>query len=562
MSRHHRHSRTHRRNPARLRFWFAILGFIGILLVSGGVYWLLKPEETVSDYDLLACLPPAAEVAVYQRSLETDWLRLRNSNWFRVFMSRPDLKKFAQQHGFDKPALSDGERWVLDLIGERVLAGYIADPKKPGRHDLFVFAPISPRTKRLEMWADLIQRGGRAGFTMTSSRHAGVEVVHVTVKDWPKNLVVKYAKAGGVIVAVFSESEDALERQLDRGLPKPRAWNEQPKPLEGMAAEFYREFSGRMSDESYRSQHGLWRRPNGLFAWTIDTTNLGTIAVNTHAPLASPPPLNATNAVTSSALMKQLPPHSILTLCGRLDAWTSAVVAHTTAFNPAAGRDAQQQILRLRADSPWMGDHFALAALPWQPIALHVPIPAPQWALALECYNEKQARMAVHTWLQTLNVRTGLQFTLRPADAHGTIVDQLASESRSLEKEIDRWPAMGFNEGIVFAASHKDLLSPMLTPKPARETNTDENRLRWQVAATTQTLRSALSAYSLYRLVNRGEPPPALAPWLDRADMLVDALAGLRTATATARIEGDAAYISAEAVYEDLSPVTSGPSAK
>lgn len=532
------------------------------MLVSAGVYWLLKPAEVVSDYDLLACLPPTAEAAAYQRSLETDWLRLRTSNWFRVFMARPELKKFAQQHGFDKRELSDGERWILDLIGERVLAGYVADPQKPGRHSVFVFAPIGRRTKRLEMWADLIQRGGRAGFTMTSSRHGNAEVVRVTVKGWPENVVVKYAKVRGVIVAVFSESEDTLERHLDRGMPKARGWNEQPMPLEGMAAEFHKEFGDRMSDEAYRSQHGLWRRQNGSFAWTIDTTNLGTIAVSTHAPLSSPPPLNATNSITSSALMKQLPPNPMLTICGRLNDWTAAVVSHAAFLDPAAGHAMQQQTLRLRANSPWMGDHFALASLPWKPIALHIPLPAPQWALALECYNEKQACIGVQDALQSLNGRTGLQFALRSADVSGTIVNRLTSESKSLEKEIERWPVMGFSEGVLLAASDASLLTPMFTQKPWREQNTNDNRLRWQVAATTQAVRNTMSAYSLYRLINNSEPPAAVATWLPRIDMAVDALAGLRTATATTKIENGTAYISVEAVYEDLSPVTGSSSNK
>jgi hypothetical protein len=37
--------------------------------------------------------------------------------------------------------------------------------------------------------------------------------------------------------------------------------------------------------------------------------------------------------------------------------------------------------------------------------------------------------------------------------------------------------------------------------------------------------------------------------------MIVDALAGLRTVNATAKIENSAAYISLDAVYEDISPV-------
>lgn len=554
MPRHHRHSRTHRRSPARVKLLLGFLGFVGIVLAAAGVYWILKPEEVASDYDLLACLPPSAEAAVFQRSLETDWLRLRNSNWLRALMARPDMKKFAQQHGFDKTALSDGERWILDLIGERVLAGCVADPQKPGQWNVFVFVPAGSRAQRLEMWANLIQRGGRAGFTMTRSIHAGVPVVRVTVKDWPQNLVVKYAKAGGIILAVFSESEDTLERYLDRRVPKMLRWNEQQKPLEGLAAEFQKEFGDRMSDESYRSQHGLWRRPNGLFAWTIDTTNLGTIAVDTHAPLTSPPPLTATNSVTSSALAKQLPHNPLLTLCGRLSDWTAAVVAHTAVFDPAASRTAEKQMLQLRTGSPWMGEHFALAMLPWQTIALHVPLPAPQWALALECYNEKQARAGVFDAVQLLNAHTGLQFTLGPADTQGLIVDRLGSESKLLRHEIERWPAMGFSDGLLMAASDAALLPPMFTPKPWREPNTDDNRLRWQVAASTQAVRNTLSAYSLYRLVNHSEPPPALAPWLDWLDLAVDALAGLRTASATTKIENGAAYLSLEAIYADLSP--------
>ncbi|MCX6900382.1 MAG: hypothetical protein NT105_17010 [Verrucomicrobia bacterium] len=562
MSRHHRHSRTHRRSSAFLKPFLGVFGFIGIVLVAGGVYWLLKPAEVVSDHDLLGCLPPKAEIAVYQRSLETDWLRLRTSNWFRGFMARPELKKFAQQHGFDKGEISDSERWILDLIGERVLAGYVADPQKPGRHSIFAFAPIGTRTKRLEMWADIIQRGGRAGFTMTASRHGDVEVVRVTVKDWPENLVVKYAKVRGIMFAVFSETEDTLERHLDHGIPKARGWNEKPKPLEGMAAEFYKEFGERMSDESYRSQHGLWRQQNGLFAWTIDTTNLGTIGINTRAPLVSPPPLNPTNSITSGSLMKQLPSNPTLTICGRLNEWSAAVVAHASFFDPTIGHRVQQQLLRLRGNSPWMGDHFALASLPWRPIAVHVPLPAPQWALALECYNEKQARTGIQDALQNLNARTDLQFALRSVDTHGVIVDGLISESKALKNELERWPAMSFSEGVLFAASDPDLLLPMLTEKPWREQNTDDNRLRWQVAATMQAVRSTMSAYSLYRLINGSQPPAVLAPWVPRIDMAVDALAGLRTASAATKIENGAAYVAVEAVYEDLSPVASSASNK
>jgi hypothetical protein len=555
MPQHHRHSRPHRRNPAVVKTILAVISLIGIVLASGGVYWLLKPEESVSDYDLLSCLPAKAEAAVYQRSLETDWLRLRNSNWFRVFMARPELKKFAQQHGFNKSALSDAERWILDLIGERVLAGYVPDTQKPGRHNFFVFAPIGRRAKRLEMWADIIQRGGRAGFTMIASRHGTTEVVRVKVKDWPENLVVKYAKVSGIIVVAFSETEDALEHHLDGGMPKARGWNEQPKPLEGMAAEFHKEFGDRMSDESYRSQHGLWRRPNGLFAWTIDTTNLGTVGISTHAPLASPPPLTATNAITSSSLTKQLPPNPMLTVCGRLNDWFAVAAAHTTVFNTAGGHDIQLHLLRLRESSPWMGDHFAVASLPWRPIALHVPLPAPQLAAALECYNEKQARTGLRDAVQQLNHHTGLQFMLSATDAHGATVERMVSESKLLKDEITQWPAMGFSGGVLYAASNADLLEPMLTQKPWREQHTDDNRLRWQVAATTQAVRNTLSAYSLYRLINSSQPPAALASWLDRLDMIVDALAGLRTVNATAKIENSAAYISLDAVYEDISPV-------
>jgi hypothetical protein len=558
MSRHHRHSRTHRRSSAIVRRLLGALAFIGILLVGAGTYWLLKPEEAVGDLDLLTCLPATAEVAVYQRSLETDWLRLRTSHWFRSVMARPELKQLAQRHGFDKKELSDAERWILDLIGERVLVGVVDDPQKPGRRSVFAFAPIGTRTKRLEMWADIIQRGGRAGFTMTSSRHAGAEVVRVIVKGWPENLVVKYTKAHGIIMAVFAESEDTLERHLDRGAPKVRAWNEKPKPLEGMAAEFYREFGARMSDESYRSQHGLWRQKNGSFAWTIDTTNLGTISVSTRAPLVSPPPLRAASEITSASLMKQLPSNAMLVLGGCLNEWSAAVAAHVAVFAPATAQAAQQRVARVRAAAPWMGDHFVIASLPWRPIALHVPLAAPQWALGLECYNDKQARTGVQDALHYLNSRAGLQLALGAADAAGTIVDRLTSESKSLRGEIERWPAMGFNEGVLFAASDTDLLMPMFTQKPWREQNTDENRLRWQVAATAQAVRGTMAAYSLYRLVNTSEPPAVVTEWLPWVELALEALAGLRTVSATVRIENGSAHLVADAVYEDLSPGASG----
>jgi hypothetical protein len=405
------------------------------------------------------------------------------------------------------------------------------------------------------MWADIIQRGGRAGFVMTTSRHGDAEVVRITVKDWPEKLVVKYTKVRGIIVVVLSESEDTLERHLDRGIPKALSWNEKPKPLEGMAAEFQKEFGEQMSDESYRSQHGLWQRPNGLFAWTIDTTNLGTICIHTRAPLTSPPSLNATSVITSSSLLKQLPANPMFMICGRLNDWSAAIVSHAACFDPAVAQSVQRQMLRLRSKTPWMGDHFALVSLPWRPIAVHVPLPAPQWALALECYNEKQARTGVRDGLQEINNTTGLQFALNSADVQGTLMDRLTSESKLLKNEIEFWPVMGFSENVLYAGSSSELLPPMFREKPWREANTDNNRMQWQVAATLQALRNTLSAYSLYRLINGSEPPADLAVWLPRIDMAMDALSGLRSAGAAAKIENGSAFISVEAVYEDLSPV-------
>ena len=553
MAQYRKHPRPGRRRPIVVKALLNVLALVAIVAMAGGVYWVLKPQRTVSDYDLLSCLPPAAEIVVFQRSLETDWLRLRNSAWFRNMMARPELKPFAHQHGFDKPEMSDAERWILDLIGMRVLAGYVPDPQKPGRYSIFAFAPVGNRAQRLEMWAEIIQHGGRAGFALTGSRHAGAEVVRVTVKDWPENLVVKYTKVHGIIIAVLSESEDTLERYLDRDIPRTPRWNEPPKPLQGMAADFLKEFGEQMDDESYRSQRGLCRQHKGLFAWSIDTTTLGTIMVNTHAPLVSPPPLKASSPITSSGLVKQLPARPMLTISGRLGEWWAAVTAHTAFFDPAAGQSVQQSMLRFHETAPWVGDHFALASLQWQAIASNLPVPAPQWAVAVECYNEKQARLGIQDALQDLNSRFDSQLALSPTDANGVLVDRLTAGNSPLSKQIERWPVMSFSEGVLLAASDTEYLVPMLTPKPWSDQTADENRLRWQVSATTQAVRGALAAYQIYRLFSKNQPSPAVALWLPRVELAASALAGLRTVNATCKIENGAAYFSMQAVYDELS---------
>ena len=528
------------------------LAVIAIMAMASMVYWVLKPAPVVSDYELLSCLPPAAEIVAFQRSLETDWLRLRTSKWFQNMMARPELKEFAQHYRLDKNEQSDAERWVLDVIGARVLAGFVPDPQKPGRYSIFAFAPVGNRAQRLELWAEILQHGGRAGFTLTASRHAGAEVVRVTVKDWPENLVVKYTKLRGIIVAVFSESEDTLERYLDRDAPKALRWNEQPKPLQGMAADFLKEFADQMDDESYRSQRGLCRLRKGLFAWSIDTTNLGTITVNTHAPLVSPPLLTAAGSITSSSLVKQLPANQLLTVCGRLSEWWAAAAAHVGFFDPATGQAMHQSLVKFRETSPWMGDYFALASLRWQAIVSNLPVPVPQWAAAVECYNEKQARLGIEDALQNFNSRFESQLALAPTDANGIIVDRLSAGNSPLSQQIMRWPAMRYKEGALMAASDTDLLLPMLTPKPWNDQNSEDNRLRWQVMATTQMIRGALDAYSFYRMFSKKQPPPAVAEWLPRVDLTVSLLSGLRTINVTCKIENGAAYFSVQAVYDEL----------
>lgn len=552
MAQYRNNQRPRRRRPLVVKILLNVLGIAAIMAMAGLVYWVLRPARVIGDYELLGCLPPTAEIAVFQRSLETDWLRLRTSKWFQGMMARPELKEFARHHGLDKSEPSDAERWILDVIGGRVLAGYVPNPQKPGRYSVFAFAPAGNRAQRLELWAEILQHGSKSGFMLTSTRHAGAEVIRVTVKDWPEDLVVKYTKLHGIIVAVFSESEDTLERYLDRDAPAPLGWNEQPKPLQGMAADFFKEFAEQMDDESYRSQRGLCRGRNGLFAWSIDTTNLGTITINTHAPLISPPPLKSAGSVTSSALLKQLPASQLLTVSGRLGEWWAAAAAHAGFFAPANGQSMQQALTRFREAAPWMGDYFALSFLQWQAIAPNLPVPAPQWAAAVECYNEKQARTGIQDALQDFNSRFESQLALAPADAGGIIVDRLTAGNMAISKQIVRWPAMRFNEGALFAASDTDLLLPMLAPKPSNEKLGEENRLRWQVKATTQTIRGALDAYSFYRLFAKNQPPPAAAAWLPRVELAVGALSGLCTVNGTCKIENGAAYFSVQAIYDEL----------
>ena len=112
---------------------------------------------------------------------------------------------------------------------------------------------------------------------------------------------------------------------------------------------------------------------------------------------------------------------------------------------------------------------------------------------------------------------------------------------------------MTFSEGVLLAASDTEYLMPMLTPKPWSNQNADENRLRWQVSATTQAVRGALASYSIYRLFSKSQPPPAVALWLPRVELAVSALAGLHTVNANCKIENGAAYISVQAIYDELS---------
>jgi len=532
-----------------LFFSFLLLACLAAL----GYWWLFRPPPPISDGELLTYLPPTAEIAVFQRSLETDWLRLRRSAWFRKLTLRPELRKFAHKQGFDKEALSDAERWILDVIGERVLAGYVPDPQRPGRYSIFALAPVGTRAKRLEMWAEVLQHGEKAGFKMISSNHNGQEIVRVTVEDWPPNVVVKYAKARGVVVIVFSESENTLERYLDSGVLRKRRWGEAPPRLEGAGAMLQSELGGWLTGRLH-GQVGLWRDRRGCFVWALDTSEISGFRLTARVPLASTPQASAVTSVTTSGLLRRLPANALLTAGGAFNEWAAVAEAFAAFFQPALASFPREWLASLRESAPWVGDRFAAALLPWQPMSSKLPIPVPQWAVAVEAPDQKAARAAIVDGLEELNLRTGWQLSLKPAERDGVLLDRVASASNKLAKQIERWPAMTFDGGMLLAVSLEDLLLSMLVPRGTEATTPANCALSWQVARTCQAARGTLSAYTLFLLVSGNEPPPALAPWLPRIEFAIDALTGLRSLEVTGKAEAGKAYLTAQATYEDPVP--------
>ena len=102
------------------------------------------------------------------------------------------------------------------------------------------------------------------------------------------------------------------------------------------------------------------------------------------------------------------------------------------------------------------------------------------------------------------------------------------------------------------AASDTEWLLPMLTPKPVKNQSADENRLQWDVLHTFQTIRGALDAFAFYQLFAKNHPLPTATTWQPRVELGLDLLSGLRTITATCKIENGAAYFWIQAIYDEL----------
>ncbi|MBI5395054.1 MAG: hypothetical protein HZA91_07135 [Verrucomicrobia bacterium] len=509
--------------------------------------WLGHPA-LVSDRELLDFLPPPAEIAVLHRDVETDWRKVRGSNWFRKLMARPELRRFAKKNRLDRAELSDAETWILDIIGDRVLAARVPDPERPGGYSAFAFAPIGARAKRLELWADLIQRGQKTGFKLVSTDHHGHEVVRVLVEDWPSNLAVKYTKLRGVAVIVVSETEDTLEKYLDGRITATSA----ESLADAIGADL-----GLVNWLHLGASRG---RAGGVVRWVLESKAPGQLRLTTLAPLAGPPPAKVEGAAPSAMLGARLADDALLRLRGRLSEWSAVAGAYVSFFLPERRGGAQGALGRLKENAPWMGDTFAVALLPGQVMSSKLPLPVPQLAAVVECTDERQAQTGIARAVMDLNQRAklDLDLALQATTVGKAQAQRVISHSPDLAEQIKRWPVFTFAEHTLLAGSGDDVLAAMLARGlAATASKGDENSAVWEVAPTVQVARGALAAYTLSLLFTGRPPPPEVAPWLARVEFALDVLGAVRTMTVNGRVEGEWARLVMDMSCEDL-PATAG----
>lgn len=508
------------------------------------VYHVWLPSPLVSNESLINLLPATADVAVLHRDLETDWRRIRGSNWFKKLIARPEVKRFAHKNRLDRAELSDTEKWILDLVGDRVLAATVANPAQPGRYDIFAFAPIGGRAQRLELWADLIQRGQKAGLRLVTSDHQKQQIVRVLVEDWPPDLVVKYTKLRGVAVISISESEDTLERYLDGQTT--------PPGVESLAVEL----GGELGLVGWL-QIGAWRSPVGPMRWVLESVEAGQLRLTTLAPLAGPPPAKVEGGMASAALAARLPADALMRLRGRLSEWSAIAAAYVSLFAPDRKDVAQGVPGWLKENAPWLGDAFAAGMLPGRVMSAKLPLPVPQLAVVVENLDERQAQAGIERFVMDLNKRHKMNFALQAATVGKSPAQRLVLQSPEAA-QVKRWPVFSYAENALLAASGDDILAGMLARGTARITQGGENSLVWEVEPTVRMARGALAAYTLAQMFTGQQTPPDLAQGLTRLDLVLDVLGGVRKMTAKGRVDGTAARLVMDLSCEDVPAMIGG----
>jgi hypothetical protein len=286
----------------------------------------------------------------------------------------------------------------------------------------------------------------------------------------------------------------------------------------------------------------------------LDTSEIGGFRLTARVPLASTPRASGATSVTTSGLLRRLPPNAMLTVGGAFNEWAAIAESFAAFFQPKLADYPRQWLSELRDNAPWVGDRFAAELLPWQPLSNKLPIPVPQWAFAVEAPDQKVARAAAVDGLEEINLRTDWQLTLNTVERDGLRMDRVGSTSKKLAKQIEHWPAMTFDGGMLLAASLEELVPSMLVPRGTEAATPSDCALSWQVARTSQAVRGTLSAYTLFLMVSGNEPPPELAPWLPGIEFAAEALAGLRALDATGNVSAGNAHLSVQATYEDSAP--------